>query len=113
VEGLTISRLRMIVKGKRRKTAALPFFNNNRARRGVVGANGFLVVFKTATFIFKGESFDSGVRLLSRNVRLDNDLYGLFACDTGFALVASLIASLRAWDWRRIPGRLLLNSQRS
>jgi hypothetical protein len=28
---------------------------------------------------------------------------GLFACDTGFALVACLIASLRAWDWRRIP----------
>jgi len=58
-------------------------------------------------------SFDSGVTLLSRNVRLDNELCGLFACDTGLALVACLIASLRAWDWRRIPGRLLLNSQRS
>src|SRR5262245_34984387 len=54
--------------------------------------------------LFKGESFDSGVTLLSRDVRLDNDLCGLFACDTGFALVACLIASLRAWDWRRIPG---------
>jgi hypothetical protein len=28
---------------------------------------------------------------------------GLFACDTGFAFVACLIASLRVWDWRRIP----------
>jgi hypothetical protein len=37
----------------------------------------------------------------------------LFACDTGFAFVACLIASIRAWDWRRIPGRLLLYSKRS
>src|SRR5262245_48789526 len=64
----------MIVKGYRRKTVALPFFKSNRARRGVVGANGFLVVSKTATLIFKKKSFDFGMTSLSRNVRLDNDL---------------------------------------
>ena len=48
------------------------------------------------------ESFDSALTAAapSGNVRLDNDLSGLFACNTGFALVG-LIASLRAWDWRR------------
>src|SRR5215475_12730281 len=55
------------------ETPRWPFFNNNRAWGGVVGANGFLVVSKTATFILKVESFDSGVTLLSSNVRLDND----------------------------------------
>jgi|SRR5215468_9860229 hypothetical protein len=37
------------------------------------------------------------------HVRLDNDLCGLFACNTSFALVTCLITSLRAWDWRAHP----------
>jgi len=71
------------------------------------------VASKTATLILTKKPFDFDATSLLRNVRLDNDRCGLFACDTGLALVACLITSLRAWDWRRIPGRLLLNSQRS
>ena len=47
----------MIVKGRRRKTAASPFFKSNRAWRDAAVANHFWVVSKTATFI--RESFDS------------------------------------------------------
>ncbi|MBO0862713.1 MAG: hypothetical protein J2P21_30280, partial [Chloracidobacterium sp.] len=47
-----------------------------------------------------------------RNVRLDNDLCGLFACNTGFALVGRFNRKPpQPPDWRRIPGRPLLNSQ--
>jgi hypothetical protein len=48
----------------------LPDFKSNRARRGVVGAKGFLVVSKTATLIFTKKSFDFDVTSLLRNVRL-------------------------------------------
>jgi hypothetical protein len=81
----------------------LPDFKSNRARRGVVGAKGFFVVSKTATLILTKKAFDFDATSLLRNVRLDNDHCGLFACDTSFAFVACLITSLRAWDWQRIP----------
>ena len=75
VEGFSTSRLRMTVKGWSRKTAAFPFSNSNRARRGVVGASGFLVVSKTGTFMLVKESFDSGLTLPSGNVSLDKVMF--------------------------------------
>src|SRR6266511_2017715 len=50
--GSDTSLFKMIVNGSRRKTAALPRFKSRSARRKVVGAKGFLVVSKTATFMF-------------------------------------------------------------
>src|SRR5262249_5158420 len=51
--GFSISRFRMIVKGKRRNTAALPFLSKSLARAGEVGARMFLFWSMTATFMME------------------------------------------------------------